>query len=441
MVSWPIQQALLTAFSFIAFCLVSVPLYWHLEAWNVGCVLYIGWTAATCLINFVNGVIWRDNAINWAPVWCDITIRITWGASQGILAASLVINRRLFKIASTSSVSITRAEKRRAILSDLGIGLGIPVLHMILMWFVQGHRFNIWGGVGCLAAIPNTYFAIVMTNGVCIVMGLISGAYCIGTLRAFMKRRRQFSELIASNNNLTFNRYFRLMALATIELLATIPLSVYLLVFSLQQPIYQWRGLADIHLGFSRVLQFPAIQWLESPGAILSLTLQQWLTVSCGIVFFLFFGLAEEARTHYRLAFTSVAKKLGYTSAGLQSTGFSTGFHPSKGSKLGVTIPSFIQRSTNRRGSISSFSDKLSTAISVGDLDLFDDTKEKPYSPSSSTAGSSTCVSSPVEGRPAPTRLELPELARPDSVVDVEIVSRVRHTPDVPSPIHPSDIV
>lgn len=274
-----------------------------------------------------------------------------------------------------------------------------------------------------------------------------------------MKRRRQFSELIASNNNLTFNRYFRLMALATIELLATIPLSVYLLVFSLQQPIYQWRGLADIHLGFSRVLQFPAIQWLESPGAILSLTLQQWLTVSCGIVFFLFFGLAEEARTHYRLAFTSVAKKLGYTSAGLQSTGFSTGFHPyvlfdllsvvpiaysldrSKGSKLGVTIPSFIQRSTNRRGSISSFSDKLSTAISVGDLDLFDDTKEKPYSPSSSTAGSSTCVSSPVEGRPAPTRLELPELARPDSVVDVEIVSRVRHTPDVPSPIHPSDIV
>ena len=58
--------------------------------------------------------------------------RIIWAEGHGILAASLVINRRLYKIASTSSVSITRAQRMRAIYIDLAIGLGIPILAMIL---------------------------------------------------------------------------------------------------------------------------------------------------------------------------------------------------------------------------------------------------------------------------------------------------------------------
>ena len=89
MVPWPVEQGLLTAFSFITFCLVLIPLYWHLEgklpkldspvrkltfhpAWNIGCILYIGWIATFTLMQFVNCIVWRDNAINWAPVWGDI---------------------------------------------------------------------------------------------------------------------------------------------------------------------------------------------------------------------------------------------------------------------------------------------------------------------------------------------------------------------------------
>ena len=41
--------------------------------WNVGCVVYIFWIGGECLINFINMMIWRDNAINVAPVWCDIS--------------------------------------------------------------------------------------------------------------------------------------------------------------------------------------------------------------------------------------------------------------------------------------------------------------------------------------------------------------------------------
>ena len=55
-------------------------------------------------------------------------IRFYIGASIGVICASLVINRRLYHIANVSAVSITRADKRRNMITDLLIGLGIPLL-------------------------------------------------------------------------------------------------------------------------------------------------------------------------------------------------------------------------------------------------------------------------------------------------------------------------
>lgn len=246
---------------------------------------------------------------------------------------------------------------------------------------------------------------------------------------AFMKRRRQFSELLSSSNNLTTNRYLRLIALAGIEILCTLPLTIWLITFQLSQPIYEWKGLGDMHLGFSRIEQYPAVQWLTWPFQPTGIVATPWLVITCGIVFFAFFGLAEEARTHYRMALTTVAKKLGYTHAPTSSSGYSSnGLPPSRGltgSKLGmsITIPSFVQRSMHRRGSVSSFSDKLSTSISVGDIEPLDE-KDKVYSP----AGSSTCVSSPADVT-AP-KLDIP---RPDSAV-VDMDELVRHMPELPKP-------
>ncbi len=91
MVPWHVTQSALTAMNFITAFLVTVPLYWHLEgkttyvhspyslaniicsAVNVGCILLIFWVGTSCLISGVNCVIWRDNAINWSPIWGDIS--------------------------------------------------------------------------------------------------------------------------------------------------------------------------------------------------------------------------------------------------------------------------------------------------------------------------------------------------------------------------------
>lgn len=59
-------------FAFLGFVVVLIPLPWHLQSWNAGTCLYMLWTALACLNQFVNSIVWHNNAINWAPVWCDI---------------------------------------------------------------------------------------------------------------------------------------------------------------------------------------------------------------------------------------------------------------------------------------------------------------------------------------------------------------------------------
>jgi pheromone a factor receptor len=58
--------------------------------------------------------------------------RFIVGLAVGIPASLLVINRRLYKIASKTTAISTKAEKRRAVYFDLAIGLSIPFIQMAL---------------------------------------------------------------------------------------------------------------------------------------------------------------------------------------------------------------------------------------------------------------------------------------------------------------------
>ena len=58
--------------------------------------------------------------------------RIQIALNVAIPACMVAINRRLYKIVTaTAAVVPTRAEKRRAVMTDLLIGLGIPILEII----------------------------------------------------------------------------------------------------------------------------------------------------------------------------------------------------------------------------------------------------------------------------------------------------------------------
>lgn len=449
-----IPNEVFTTFSFIGFVMCCIPFPWHLQAWNTGTCLYMAWAGIACLVQGINSIIWNGNAINWAPVWCDISARIYIGVSVAIPAASLCINRRLYHIASVRSVTVTKAEKRRAIMVDLAIGLGLPVLEMILQYIPQGHRFDIYEDIGCF---PSTYFtpvAIALVHVPPVAIGCVSAVYSILSIRAFAKSHAQFKELLSNNSNISTNRYLRLMMLAGIETLLTVPLGIWSIYSNASVGgIHPWKGWADTHWGFSRVNQIPSILWRSNPIAERNLELSRFFIILCAFIFFCFFGFAEEARKNYRSAIQSVTKRVGLSTG---SSGF--GIFSSTGSKSKGTLSStgagpavFVDRHTLRkRDSLDSFSDMSASFADVGGvldektekpetpiprisyegLALADvagtlaDYKESPYSPTPSSGSSSASSISD---------LTKPEAAvtRPDSCIEI---SSVRHVSVVECP-------
>lgn len=124
-----ITYPLFPILSCIGFVLSLIPLPWHLQAWNSGTCYFMIWSALSCLNKFVNSIVFAHGAVDSAPALCEIceflrpmaadsfspnvgftATRITIGASIGIPAASLCINRRLYKIASVHAVTVNRAE-------------------------------------------------------------------------------------------------------------------------------------------------------------------------------------------------------------------------------------------------------------------------------------------------------------------------------------------
>ena len=207
-------------------------------------------------------------------------------------------------------------------------------------YIVQGHRFDIFEGVGCYPAIYNTLLTYFLNSAWPIIIGLISASYCgmlfsstyffimsdreiiaVRTLFAFTRRRLEFSQFInAKNSSLTMSRYFRLMALATCEILLTTPLAIFnIWLNATLSPVGPWISWADTHYDYGRVDQVPALLWRSFPILVISIEVTRWAAPLCALVFFAFFGLADEAKKHYRLAFQWV---LNHTRCALPSLPF-----------------------------------------------------------------------------------------------------------------------
>ncbi len=104
-------------------------------------------------------------------------MKLSQAVSPGIAAASLCINRRLATIAlSRKAISGVRRE-RLNILVELSIGVGVPVLIMILSYIPQGHRFDLIEGYGCATTYVQAWPTILLLQIPPVLLSLISAAY------------------------------------------------------------------------------------------------------------------------------------------------------------------------------------------------------------------------------------------------------------------------
>jgi len=123
------------------------------------------------------------------------------------------------------------------------------------------------------------------------------------TLRSFLQRQAQFTQFLASNKALSASRYFRLMALACVEMMCTVPISIAFTVLNLKaQPYNPWISWEETHYNFSRVLLITSVIWRESKLLEVSIECGRWSAPFCAFAFFAFFGFAEESRKNYKKA-------------------------------------------------------------------------------------------------------------------------------------------
>ncbi|KAJ2937036.1 hypothetical protein H1R20_g62, partial [Candolleomyces eurysporus] len=464
-----------SAISFIACFLVLIPMPWHLEAWNTGTVLYMSWTATSLLNFFINSIIWNGNFKNWAPVWCDISSKLIIGVSFGIPCASLCINRRLYYIASVQTVKNTVRDKYKAIAMDLTIGIVVPMIMMALHYVVQGHRFDIFEDVGCWPSTYNVTLQYALLQAPLLLIPSISAVYAVMSIICFCKRKSAFNGMLASrSSSLTSSRYWRLMSLASLEVVLGLPTTLAFVVISATSkefPVQPWISWEDTHYDFSNVILIPGVAWRNLPTAY-TLELTRWSSVVCALIFFAFFGFAEEARKHYSSAVSTVCGAIGvenpFSGQKTRSFGLSSSFGNSPsgtlngsgsgglnwarlkisipgtgGNASNAALPIYVEKEViKKRDSLDTLSDFMSVLSSGGQSD-FTSMKGKPQGLAPSLSGSSPYHSavpsrsgSPTNGRPRPNIEIRPE----DSFMSP--VSEVIRTPEsaFPRPVTPSSM-
>ncbi|CAE6486898.1 unnamed protein product [Rhizoctonia solani] len=297
----------------LAIVLVLLPISWHWKAKNTGTLLYIGWTVLANLNVMINSIMWRGSYEDLAPRWCDISIKIIIGQSVGLTAAALCINRKLYNIATIQSVTITHESKRRDVIVDLCLGILFPIIVMALHYVVQPTQYSLIENIGCWPVVHNSLLAIPMVYMWPIIISCISFIYCTLSIRGFLKAHRQFNQVLShSGSGINMSRYFRLMALASEEMLFSIPFATYLLKQNLTiLPQIPWISWQDTHGDYDTISKTPWIILKAIGPGFNAVMISLWVLPAGGFLFFVWFGLSGEALATYKSMFYTIAAPFG----------------------------------------------------------------------------------------------------------------------------------
>ena len=103
-----------TALNFIFGALLLLYLPLQIRARNIGLSFFILWVSGLCIGYGANTVVWRDNALNSAPIWCEICVfdffyLPTWDAPLyvGLLMLFLVIRGSVGGSVAVASCSLS----------------------------------------------------------------------------------------------------------------------------------------------------------------------------------------------------------------------------------------------------------------------------------------------------------------------------------------------
>lgn len=198
------------------------------------------------------------------------------------------------------------------------------------------------------------------------------------TIRLFWKSSQRLKEIQGSNKSPNHSRYMRLIAMSSIQILISLPFALYSLYLNAHvETVYPWISWEDTHFNYSRVGQFPSAVWRADRTMLLVTECSRWSVFPTAILFFAFFGFAEEARKHYRLAYSFVTSRLHLGNFGTKSASTSS---RSSNARFGTgirnalfSVKSGFSPLGSRRGPESTMANKAISSASVSEYRLTSD--------------------------------------------------------------------
>lgn len=142
----------------------------------------------------INAIVWRNDAINRAPAWCDFSTKVGMPRSLserslmaalqigiaspiGIVAGNVCVTRFLSQIVAPRAKMMTSRDQRHRAFFDVALCFGLPIFVMATNILYQPIRFGISRTLGCQFAFAISWPTFVLWLLWAPLLALTAAAY------------------------------------------------------------------------------------------------------------------------------------------------------------------------------------------------------------------------------------------------------------------------
>ena len=215
----------------------------------------------------------------------------------------------------------------------------MALLLLLADYIVQDARFMVFEEIGCLPSYDPSVLSIIIIVFLPVLLPIIATLfYCrkcclafsnISEFRTiwnlarimwtFHRHNKVAKEFLSSSSSANPRSYFRYVILGGIDMIVFLPIQIICFVVVCQ--VIRQTKTDNIYSGWTTIhsdwepFSIPEKHWKSMLWTPFNLRCSTWAYALIGILFFLLFGLAAEARTSYSRVFWAVASRFGYVRA------------------------------------------------------------------------------------------------------------------------------
>ncbi|VDB88615.1 unnamed protein product [Peniophora sp. CBMAI 1063] len=293
------------------------------RSWNFGLTVLCVCVFVENFCGAIETVMWKDNADVKLYTFCDFISR--WQMFTGVVkpACTLVITRKLHKVASMEGLRSTDGQKRFDLWFDLTILLFIPaIIAGPIYYVVQGVRFVVIEGYGCTNNLDGSFLAIILIQLCRLFFPLYSiSVYCPRIFWTFYKHNKSVNRFLNTNGHVSRSRFFRVLAIGSLDIFITLPQGILVTVDmcisvalgprkegSGSRWYGGWEGVHSRWEPYSVSLQ----ELWASRFSTYTVNYSAWTSIVLAFALFALFGLTKAARASYWRIVCAIARVTGY---------------------------------------------------------------------------------------------------------------------------------